>query len=264
MTPGGDSPSSAHLEGERMETDDGGAGGGPAIVDVHLRSVGAACEAAIGEALRSHRSELGRVHQLDLDIAAWVVHVTTPSGAQLRAARKELGIGEYCAAAGLYRQAYESLRLFLELSFAAVHFSVNEFERRLWASDRLDFSWSGALQGDDGLLSRRFVGEFAPSLADDAGKFAGLASDCYRHCSQFVHGKAAVTQDLPERVEYAASVVSDWCLTASRAAEAVLFLLYIRYGEEFDANGTPVLQDTIIEHFGNSPAVRGLLGLSED
>ena len=162
-------------------------------------------------------------------------------------------------AAGLYRQAYASLRLFLELSFAAVHFSVNELERRLWMSDRIDFSWSAALQNTDGLLSRRFVGEFAPELIGAADDFANQALKCYRHCSQFVHGKAAVTQDIPDRVEYAGPVVSDWCDTASQAAEAVLFLLYIRYGEEFDVNGTPALQETIIEQFGSIPAVRGLL-----
>jgi len=235
-----------------------------ASVDEHLTTLRNASEQAIEISLTSHRAELGRVHQLDLDIAAWAVLVTAPAGDQLHAARKELALAEYCVAAGLYRQAYASLRLFLELSFASVHFSVNEFERRLWISDRLDFSWSGALDSNDGLLSRRFVGEFAPDLVGVAGPFAKAALTCYKHCSQFVHGKAAVTRNLPDRVVYAKSVVTDWCDTASRAAEAVLFLLYIRYDQEFDTNGTPDLQETIIQHFGSLAPVRRLLGLSED
>jgi len=233
-------------------------------VDSHLTSIGTASAHAITAALQAHRIELGRVHQLDLDIAAWAGLVTTPSGAQLRAARRELGLAEYCVAAGLYRQAYSSLRLFLELSFASVRFSVNEFERRLWASDNLDFSWSSALRGADALLSARFVNEFAPELVDAAEPFATAALECYRHCSQFVHGKAAVTRGLPERVEYSSSVISDWCQTASRGAEAVLFLLYVRYAEEFEVNGTQALQETIIQHFGRIASVRRLLGLSED
>jgi hypothetical protein len=239
-----------------------GAGIGAGSIDDHLSTIARSGTRVMGETIAAHRSDLGKVHQVDLDIAAWISRIDGPWVAQMSAARKELVLAEYCVASGLYRPAYTSLRLFLELGFASVHFSVNEFERRKWLSDRLDFSWSAALQDDSGLLSHTFVREFSPTLIADARVYARAAQECYRHCSQFVHGKAALSSQLPASIEYSEAVVSDWCTTALNAAESLLFLLYIRYGEELDANGTPALQESIVARFGHLHAVRMLVGLT--
>ena len=103
-------------------------------IEDHLDGLRTASETCIGATLREHRAGLGEVHLLDEDIAAWLTRIAGPERDQISAARRELALAEYSVASGLYRQAYASLRLFLELSFAAVHFSVNEFERRQWDS----------------------------------------------------------------------------------------------------------------------------------
>lgn len=218
------------------------------------------CSAA---ATVEHRAALGSVHEIDGDISHWIDKIDGPEAVQLRAARRELALAEFCAASGLYRQAFASLRLFLELSFAAVHFSVNEFERRRWLSDKTDFSWSRALDEHDGVLSRPFVEEFAPAATTDAQRYATDAAGTYRYCSQFIHGKASVSSSIPETLEYRSEVVEDWCSHASRSGAAVLFLLFVRYGLDLNAQRDDELSDTLIARFGHLDSVRSFVGLAQ-
>ncbi|MDY0945769.1 hypothetical protein SOM11_07180 [Frigoribacterium sp. CFBP9039] len=230
----------------------------------HLRDLQTAATTCSESAVADHRGELGIVHQVDDDLSEWLTLITGPEVAQLRAARRELALAEFCAASGLYRQAFASLRLFLELSFAAVHFSVHEFERRRWNSDKSDFSWSKALDEESGLLSKQFVDEFAPQCRDDASSFAGDAARTYRYCSQFVHGKAKFSNELPEALEYSSEAVSNWCEHAASAGTAVLFLLYVRYGEDLDAHAHTRLSEVLINRFGHLNSIRKFLGLAND
>lgn len=233
-------------------------------IEEHLARLRSASDACVQEALRDHRASLGEVHLLDQDVGQWLQKVLGQEREQIAAARRELALAEYAIASGLYRQAYASLRLFLELNFAAVHFSVNEFERRQWNSDRADFSWSGALDEDRGVLAKGFVLEFAPTLKDDAAQYARTAARCYRHCSQFVHGKASVAKTLPESLEYRESVVADWCDSAKRAGEAVIFMFLVRYGFDLNAYEDDDLSEIVTSRFGHLIPVRDLLGLAAE
>ncbi len=233
-------------------------------LDDHLHALSQAAVDCLTVALQDHRQGLGQVHQLDIDILAWVDRIKGPERELLQAARRELAFAEYSIAAGLYRQAYSGLRLFLELSFAAVYFSVNEFARRQWVSDRADFSWAKALDQDTGVLSVSFVQEFAPTAVADAPLYATAAARCYRECSQFVHGKARTSVLLPQRLEYQATVVAAWCSQAQAAAQAVLYLLYARYGFDLEVRTDAVLQEVMISHFGHLSTVREFLDLAGD
>ncbi|WP_143757352.1 hypothetical protein [Clavibacter michiganensis] len=207
---------------------------------------------------------LGKVHAVDSDVATWLSKIDGPEKTQLMAARKELAFAEYCASSGLYGQAYASLRLFLELSFAAVHFSVHELERRKWLSDRQDFSWSRALDVESGVLSRDFVIEFAPTLVESAGTYSKDASSAYRQCSQFIHGKHAAHSVLPDQIEYRRDIVDDWCKQAESAGTAVIFLLQVRYGGEVHSHTDSSLSDVLTARFGHISAIRSLLELAND
>lgn len=230
----------------------------------HLQDLHAAASQCSVSAVTDHRSALGAVHQIDDDLRQWLALIDGPEVDQLRAARRELALAEFCAASGLYRQAFASLRLFLELSFAAVHFSVHEFERRRWNSDKSDFSWSRALDEESGLLSKQFVDEFAPHARDDASTYAAQAARTYRYASQFIHGKARVTDRLPEALEYSSEAVRDWCEHASASGTAVLFLLYIRYGVDLSAHSDAALSEILINRFGHLSSLRASLGLAND
>lgn len=230
----------------------------------HLEALRAAAKACSDAAVDDHRGPLGAVHQLDDDLRVWIEQIRGPEVEQLRAARRELALAEFCVASGLYRQAFASLRLFLELSFAAVHFSVHELERRRWNSDKSDFSWSKALDEQTGLLSTFFVDEFAPECRDDASIYATQAADTYRYCSQLVHGKARFSSTLPDSLDYSSEVVSNWCAHAKQCGTSVLFLLYIRYGVLLGADNHGVLSSILIERFGHLSSIRDSVGLTND
>ncbi|MFI6130261.1 hypothetical protein [Micromonospora sp. NPDC051141] len=233
------------------------------MIDQHLLDLHAQVEDNIKNATSANGSDLGRLLQLDLDIMAWEQCILNrPEAAQLTAARRELGFAIYAASGGLYLHAYAGLRVFLELSFASVYFSANELFRRRWVADRIDFSWSKALHEADGVLAQSFVREFNQDAAKDAPPFATSAANAYRHCSQFIHGKMAVTASLPGTMTFSSEVLTDWLKTAMEAARAVLFLLYARYGEELLQGETfHVLAPSIEASFGYLKEVRKRLGL---
>ncbi|WP_404958180.1 hypothetical protein [Streptomyces sp. 147326] len=205
---------------------------------------------------------LGRILQLEADIGVWEARmVGRPEAAQISDARRELGFAAYAASSGLYRLAFSGIRTFLELSFAAVYFSAHELQRRQWVSDRKDFSWSQALDENSGVLSRSFMQEFLNEGVSEAGTYAGAAAKAYRHCSQFIHGKLAVTRSLPREISFSSEALEDWTSTASDSAQSVLFLLYGRYSAELLPGDDGSLGATLEHSFSHLKSVRSTLGL---
>lgn len=228
-----------------------------ALRDLHRQAGG-----IIDESVEANAEALGSILQLDRDLSKWIVRIADrPEERQLGDARSELGHAIYAAASGNYRLAYAATRLFLELSFAGVHFSANELHRRRWLSDREDFSWSRALDKDEGVLAVSFVREFNDSALIDAPVYAEMAAGAYRHCSQFVHGKFAATQTLPQKLGFSSQVLSDWAATTSEAAKSVLYLFYCRYGTEFLIGDDGPLVETLENHFAHLRSIRAVIGL---
>ncbi|WP_335935274.1 hypothetical protein [Streptomyces sp. PTD5-9] len=216
--------------------------------------------------IRSSTSEcgtsLGAILQLEADIGLWEARMADrPEAGQLADARRELGFATYAASCGLYRMAFGGIRTFLELSFAAVYFSANELHRRQWVSDKRDFSWSEALDENSGVLSKPFMREFFEHDVEEAAAYATLAARSYRHCSQFVHGKLAVTNSLPKDVSFSKAALEDWVTTARNAAQAVLFLLYGRFAAEFLSRDNGQLGATLEHTLSHLKSVRTVLGL---
>lgn len=249
----------SRLTGSRMTADTQ-----PPLLE-HLRALHLEAGRVQEDSVAAHGTRLGSLMQLDLDIKEWESELRArPETDQLTAARRELATALYSASSGLYVHAYAGLRLFLELSFAAVYFSANELHRRKWIGDRKDFSWNKALDESEGVLSRDFVGEFSRSAASDAPTYAADASASYRHCSQFIHGKLAVTQAIPDRLAFSSEVLQDWLVHATKAARAVLYLLYARYGDDLKLDAESRLGPTLESNFSHLRHVRERLGLALD
>jgi hypothetical protein len=228
------------------------------LLDLH-----AAAARCLSLATEQHAAKIGKVLQHDIDIGLWEAGIRHRYEVQLLGgARRELGYSVYCASTGLYAQAFSSLRLFLELSFATVAFSVNELEWRKWRDDRKDFSWSNALDKEEGVLSPSFVREFYSDAAADAPTYREMAQRTYRHCSQHIHGKLAVTRSLPQVLEYKPEALMTWCSTANNAAESVLYVLYCRYGDTLLPNDDGRLAATLEHSFSHLASVRRSLEAS--
>ncbi|SFK81099.1 hypothetical protein SAMN05421835_13529 [Amycolatopsis sacchari] len=234
-------------------------------LEQHLVDLHAGAEKAIRASVSDHSSALGRLLQLDLDIKAWEECLRQrPETALLTSARRNLAYAIYCAASGLYSQAYASVRLFLELSFAAVYFSAHELDRRRWVAGRYDFSWSKALDEQDGVLATRFVREFNEDAGRHASIFAEKAAVSYRSCSEYVHGKATHVAALPDSLSFSGSVLTSWSEISIQAAESVLYLLLCRYGGELLPSDDGKLEQGLEAHFSHLKYVRSFLGLPVD
>lgn len=228
----------------------------------HLFGLHEEARRSIEQSILEQPTQLGRLLQLDLDVRSWESCLTgTPSVDQLAHARKDLAFAIYSASSGAYSHAYAGLRLFLELGFASVFFSVNELKRRMWHSDRFDFSWSKALDENDGVLSARFVREFNVEACQDAPIYAKRAAECYRKCSEFMHGKSHYTRKLPSVLSYSSDVMRDWCETACVAAECLLFLLFCRFAGELLPTSSARIGQSLEFSFGHLAYVRKVLGL---
>ncbi|WP_202235472.1 hypothetical protein [Actinacidiphila reveromycinica] len=225
----------------------------------HLSTIGAK---VIESSVSSHSVLLGEILQLEADIGAWESCISMrPESEQIADARRELGFAAYAACCGLYRLAFSGIRTFLELSFAAVYFSANELHRRQWVADRRDFSWSQALDEENGVLSKKFIQEFLRDSVGEASFYAAMAARSYRHCSQFIHGKSAVTKDLPRDMRFSTDALADWAATARNSAQSVLFALYGRYASELIPGDAGVLGATLEHSFLHLKSVRSILGL---
>lgn len=226
-----------------------------AYMDIHSQIGG-----ILGRVLTDSPSLFGQLQQMDLELGEWATRIGSPHSRQFEIARRELVVASFCAAGGLYRQAYSSLRLFLELSFASVYFSVHEIERRQWHEGLYKYSWSAGLDKDKGLLSKQFVQLFQPTLVEDAGKYASYASDAYRTCSEYMHGRALFSQRLPLDVKHDQQALEEWHESCVKAVEAVLFMLLIRYYEEHKKDSAII--DIAQSRFGHVQGIRNLIGFA--
>jgi hypothetical protein len=216
----------------------------------------------IDESTARRSMELGKILQLDADIGSWETVLTgRPEQKVLANARRELGFTVYSACSGLYLQAFSNLRVFLELSFAAIAFSVDDLRRRQWLSDDFSFSFSKKITDVDGLFSQAYLKAYCEAAVGEAVEFQELARRAYHHCSQFVHGKLPVTERIPSTLEYSDNALLDWARTARDAARCVIFLIYCRYADEFLPLDNGRLADTLAHSLGHLPSVRKAVGL---
>ncbi|WP_143485266.1 hypothetical protein [Corynebacterium amycolatum] len=241
---------------------------------LEINSVESDC---IEKTFNSKRREFGEINLIDHSLSSWLPFLNEYAKEDLITSRKEFALAQYCAASGLYRQAYSSLRTFLELGFASVYFSANELEYREWKNNRIDYHWSAGVLGDKGVLSSRFINAFNPKLRSASKRYADSVGDVYRTCSEFVHAKAAFTSLLPENIVYSEKNIDDWCKRALDAGKGLLFALLVRYGEgiiseiysvqRHNRNQEPILDavlDDIQHYFSHIPEVREMIGVASD
>lgn len=90
----------------------------------------------------------------------------------------------YC----LYRNAYSSLRLSMEMLFGGVFFSTATLDFIEWTKSSKDLNWSTINDLNNGVLSHRFCNAFFIELKDNNEEYYTKAKDLYRDLSEYVHG----------------------------------------------------------------------------
>ncbi|MEU0886066.1 hypothetical protein ABZ345_46450 [Lentzea sp. NPDC005914] len=220
------------------------------------------CRKHIEEITSELQGPMENVLALEGDFGDWLsVIAKRPEAEQLLSAHRDFGIAFYGVSSGLYRQAFSSLRSFIEVSVAAIYLSSTELKRRQWVSGKIDISWSALTSDDDGIYSKAYVEAFCPAALGEHAEMRSALRRCYRRCSEYVHGNVETSSLLPASIQFDLSVANEWLIVANDALEVVVHCLMVRYFGEFDADQRLRVEPALEGNFPNLASVRKLLGL---
>ncbi|HEY1212655.1 MAG TPA: hypothetical protein VGE93_03385 [Bryobacteraceae bacterium] len=220
------------------------------------------CRDHIEQATRLNEPEVNRVLHLEADLAIWLEALKSqPEVQQLQSAHRDFGFAFYAAMTGLYRQAFASLRSFLEVTVGATYLSAFEFKRRQWVSGKVDISWSAISSPDDGLYSVSFLREFCTEAISEREEMLNSLRQAYRRCSEYIHGNIPTSQLLPTEISYRDDITKEWLTVADSTLTAIIHCLMVRYYKDLPPTQRGAVEGSLEDHFSHLVSVRKLLGL---
>lgn len=222
--------------------------------DIHKRS-SKVMEVSFNEDTQGYQS---RSHAFLSDIETWLFVIKNkPEKVLLQAGLIEYQQGLIAVLAGQYRQAYSSLRLFLEQCLASVFFSANELQLRLWMQGHNDINWSTINDVDSGVFSRKFIGAFSSELVEESSFYYDLAKKVYRECSEYIHGNYNTHEITNSIVTYNKQLFNDWHEKAESIRMIITFALTARYLFLLESREDIIqLEYPIMEHIGFIPMMQ--------
>jgi hypothetical protein len=183
-----------------------------------------------------------------------------PEAVLLQLAIREYQFSLYAASFANYRYASMSLRLFLELSLATVHFSAYELRLRKWLNNTLDIVWSSLIDPDCGVFAKAFIMAFNPGMENLGKQYSTIAEKVYRECSEFVHGNLHTHSEVREPLEFDRSMLLAWTERADAVRLSIIFAFAGRYLRLLSVESRNGLEALMIDNLGHIPAVRELYG----
>lgn len=164
-----------------------------------------------------------------------------------------LELGLFALVSGLYRQAYGSLRLAVELTASVCWFSTNRLELAEWQSGERDLIWKEITNEQEGVLSPRFRKAFFPELREEL-KYNGLNKKLYRELSEYVHGNAR-TWAGPDDIKYDEQLHRAWLEKLDTYMVVTTVLLSLRYLQEVGDEGVKKLAPNLNSRVGHVSAI---------
>jgi len=195
------------------------------IVEIHFSAKGMP---------REHEAAQKALSQVELWIS---VLKGRPELHAMNAAAVELDSGLHNLASGHYREAYGNLRLSIELSIAAVHFSVDELAMRQWLRDKSDIVWSNLIKEEDkerALFTVAFVSAFNDDMGGRWTQYRTLINRVHRELSTHVHG-AASTSRASRELTFNVNLASNWFEKCADAHLSWQYLMLARYSDHLKA-----------------------------
>lgn len=220
------------------------------------------CLDHIEQATGSNELEVNQVLHLEADLAAWLEALDSkPEAQQFQSAHRDFGLAFYAAMTGLYRQAFSTLRSFLEVTVGATYLSSHEFKRRQWVSGKHDISWKAITSTESGLYSTPFLEEFCPEAVDEQEEMLEKLKRTYRRCSEYIHGNVSTSQMLPTEISYREDITKEWLSVADSALNATMHCFIVRYYKDLSRSSKGIVEGSLEDHFSHLVSVRKLLGL---
>lgn len=208
----------------------------------------------------SANEQLGRTHHFASCIYEFSEYIPDPLekgmfitvSTQLESATLNLTLG-------MYRQAFASLRLALEMGLGATHFSVHKMELNEWLDGRADINWSRLIDKENGVLSKRFSNAFFKELSSEMGFYREKSISTYRKLSEFVHGNNETWVRSGLKVSYNQELFDAYFSHFTAVSEVLIFIITCRYIKLFDDAALESLQ-FIPEELSHIPVIREEFG----
>jgi hypothetical protein len=206
------------------------------------------------------KENLGTLHHLSSCIYEFSGSIIDPQEKGiLETVSAQLESATFNLTLGLYRQAFSSLRLALEMGLAAMYFSANKMELHEWLDGRMDIKWSKLVDKENGVLSRRFSKAFFNDMGDEVESYREKAISVYRKLSEYVHGNNETWTENGIKLIYNDELFNKYCEYFRSVFEVVLFSAICRYVKLFDDDTRESLQ-FVPEEFSHISKIRKLFG----
>ncbi len=206
------------------------------------------------------KQQLGKSHHFSSCISELSEHISDPVEKQLFiTVSAQLEASTLNAVLGMYRQAFSSLRLALEMGLAVIYFSINKLELQEWLEGRNDIRWGTLLDEEKGVLSARFSKAFFNELSSETATYKKKASETYRTLSEFVHGNSETWERSGLKISHNEHLLEEFFKNFSCVSETLIFCATCRYAKSFNQNTIESLQ-FIPEELNHIPAIRSLFG----
>ena len=210
---------------------------------------------------KQRQNELGTLHHLSSCIHEFSSSILDrDERTVLEAVSIQLESANFSLTLGLYRQAFSSLRLALELGLAAIYFSAHRIELNEWLDGRLDIKWSVLTDRENGVLSKRFSQAFFKELTDEIEHYRGQSTSVYRKLSEYVHGNSE-TWEKGIKLAYDAEIFDTYLDYYKSSVEVILFACVCRYTTSLEESSRESMQ-FVTEELGHLEEIRKAFGRS--
>jgi hypothetical protein len=208
------------------------------------------------------KEKLGTLHHLSSCIYEFSDCLLDPQEKQMLVkVSTQLESATLNLALGLYRQAFASLRLALEMGLATMYFSVNKMELQEWLDGRYDIKWAKLVDEENGVLSKRFSNAFLSECTSYINEYRDKAIYTYRKLSEYVHGNSETWEKSGLKLSYNSDLLEFYFESYKSISEVILFVAVCRYTRLLDDNARESLQ-FIPEEFNHISEIRKLFGRS--
>ena len=169
----------------------------------------------------------------------------------LASAIQEYQFGCQAAVCGQYRYAFIAQRYFLEQICRFIYLSTNELHLRHWKLGLRDISWGSLIDNESGIFSKVFIRAFYPDVEDEGLHMLSIASKLYRESSEFVHGNFEKITCMPNNIEFNKDILSKWLDLMESSKLITLFLLFMRFSNDFTKEEYSSLQEIAQDELRN-------------
>ncbi|MEA5525148.1 hypothetical protein [Nodularia spumigena] len=211
--------------------------------------------------------ELGKYHVFSSDLLQWsnILKNQRTEMKVLENVAYELQFSVFLVSSGLYRQAFASLRLVLELALSGILFSSDEFYFRKWKQGLADVSWAKITDENTGIFSTTWLQAFYNPEIDQRDKednkeISKLAKETYRKLSEYVHGGNYTWETDNSHIVFNQIQFDLWKKLSDNTSRIILYSLLIRFAQDLSSDNLTEVEDCLTQIVDDLKITRDILG----